>query len=941
MKKTAGLLFTLLLAGCGAANKQKTEKLNLSEQTTGKTSVVLVGATLTQEFKNEILQSGIKLEGQNIIRLTGRASDLNQLNIPVENTLDYILDSEIEVSRDQTGKPDAHALYLAKKEFGILDLWKTNPEADGRGVIVGVIDDGISPHQIGFQRTSTGLRKFLAKTSQSSFTTSPLIDSTEGFTAEIKEGNTFGGKLDLNLDGAIKNIKATVSLDGAKVCLDLNTDDNFSADECRGTFAKTGEYFILPKQPTLVIMAEVDLDKKTLKVLQPEKDDDSHGEGVASVMAAHNQGNLGAGFEGVAPGAQIVDYDLSELTDKAVENEYTLGTFLLAIDWLGSQGAEVANVSYSLFFTNAQTQTFMAKALATIIEKHNIVISFSAGNNGPGLGSLNRRAMYPSSVLVAGAHVPKELDERVWGVTGLPEDGRVVYYSSRGPGAGGTGPTLIAPLASLTHSSPNLGYRAFNGTSSASPALAGAATVLVSAIKQAGLKMHAATVVHALRLSGRQIKNEPFVSQGYGLPQIGRALEIYRELISGTKFLNVIHTISRGGLDGAAAQGIFVKTSEAVDSVASYRVNLTGEISTLAPSEATINLLTPVAIEYSKGISGARELWVSVSQSRLSIDVNPEEMLGESSEAFGEIRVISKVDKSIMAIIPVTAIRDVRPKTFFRQNLTVSAEEGARLHLNIPETVKGIRVKARLIEGESSFLNFGTYNPDYIRMEQIGFTREFVVPTAKAGHYQITVSMNGGTPKSATVEFEVEELALKLNTEVAASEGKISISNLAQTGAQGELTFIRDSAPLKSQLFNSKNIPEITLKVGKGTYGADLLPVARYDLNYLYPSCSIMVQNDKGEFEATVQNPYKHEGETEVTLKFRCVPFDLNIAGTDSLFWKLQVSQLEEEAKILFDLNGKFRRDYTLPKLQPGTYTVEFSTFFEKKRISIGKLEII
>lgn len=942
MKKTAGLLITSLLAGCGGPSNQKTERLHLNEKTKGKTSVVILGADVTPEFQQEVQKAGIKLEGQNVIRLTGDAGDLNNLNIPVQNTLDYVVDSEIEVSRDEMGKPDSEAIYLAKKEFGILEVWKSHPEADGRGVIVGVIDDGISPHQVGFQRTTTGARKFLAKTSQSTFTTYPLVAAEDGFTVEVKEGMTFGGIVDLNMDSSLNNWKASVSADGSRVCLDLNVDEKFDDSECKGTFAKTGDYYLLPNNPTLTVMTEVDLVKKTLKVLQPEKDDDSHGEGVASVMAAFSSIG-GANLDGVAPGAQIVDYDLSELTDKPVENEYTLGTFLLAIDWLGSQGAEVANVSYSLFFTNTATQTFMSRALAQIIEKHNIVVSFSAGNNGPGLGSLNRRLIYPSSSLVAGAYVPKELDERVWGVTGLPEDGRVVYYSSRGPGAGGAGPTVISPLSSLTHSSPNEGYRAFNGTSSASPALAGAATVLISAIKQTGLKVNAATVVAALRLSGKRIANEPFVSQGYGLPQIPKALEIYKTLINGEKFQNIALTVNRGGLDGTAAQGIFVRTSQLTNSVETYRVMFTGELSALAPSDATVNLLTPVDIEYSKGITGPKELWVSVSQSRIAVDVNAEEMLGDANEGFGEIRVFSKADKTLLAVVPVTAVRDQRVGTFLRQNLTVGSQEGARIHLNVPEGVKGIKVRARVIEGESSLLNLGTFTPDYIRAEQIAFTREFVMATPKAGHYQVTMIMNGGTARSATVEFEMEEINLKLNTEVTAAEGgKINLSNLTQTALQGELVLIREVSPLKSQIFNNKkDIPEITMSLPKGNYAVDLLPTAQYDMSYLYGNCSIMVLNESGVFQATDKPTYKNETDTDVTLKFRCVPFDLGIAAMENLFWKLQISNIVEEAKVRFDLGGRLKKDFGLPKLEPGVYRVEYSTIFEAKRISLGKVEVI
>ena len=59
------------------------------------------------------------------------------------------------------------AYFLAKKDFKLPSFWKKNPEMDGRGVIVGVIDDGISPHPQGFQKTTTGKRKVIGHYSNS------------------------------------------------------------------------------------------------------------------------------------------------------------------------------------------------------------------------------------------------------------------------------------------------------------------------------------------------------------------------------------------------------------------------------------------------------------------------------------------------------------------------------------------------------------------------------------------------------------------------------------------------------------------------------------------------------------------------------------------------------------------------------------------------------
>ena len=136
---------------------------------------------------------------------------------------------------------------------------------------------------------------------------------------------------------------------------------------------------------------------------------------------------VGGLFDGIAPGAQIIDYDLSETSQLPSESIYTIGKFLKAVDTLASNGAEVINISYSLYFSSHKSQKVMAQAIQELVKIHNCVIVFSAGNNGPGLGSLNRTSIYPSSVLRVGAYASKELDQLVHGVSGLPEEGRVIY----------------------------------------------------------------------------------------------------------------------------------------------------------------------------------------------------------------------------------------------------------------------------------------------------------------------------------------------------------------------------------------------------------------------------------------------------------------------------------------------------------------------------------
>lgn len=903
----------------GPASKTK----NLDLKTTGRTSVVLLGAQISPEFRKNIVSKGIDVEGNTIIRLSGDASDINELDIPFSESLDYTIDTPLHLEQSEGFSPDKEALYLAKKEFGIPEFWKKYPTADGRGVRVGVIDDGISPHQSGFKITTTGERKFLAKKTQSTLNTYVLTEEENYLIAEVIERVSFDGEVDLNLDGKSDSWKARVSKDGSEICLDLDLSGDFSSTECGGSFSQTNHAFFLPSNKALAIMAEVDIPHKKLKIFQAETGSDSHGEGVASVLAGYRIGNI-PGFDGVAPGAKIVDYDLSEKTNNPLESEYTIGTFLLAIDWLASQGVEVANVSYSLFFTSVESQVFMSKALEEIVKKHNMVLSFSAGNNGPGLGSLNRRLIYPSSVLVAGAFVPKDLDERVHGVTGLPDEGRVVYYSSRGPGAGGPGPLLISPLSSLVHSSPDGGMRAFSGTSSAAPALAGAATVLISAIKEQGLKVDAATVVHALRLSGRRLKNEPFISQGYGLPRVEAALSIYKELVVGQKFLTVDIAVNRGSVDGVGAQGIFLRSS-VHNETESFRLQLKGVVSPAAPGDATVNLVTPVRIEYGPGVSGAKEHWISSSANRLFVDVSISEVLQEKHEGFSEIRVISQLDNSLLKVIPVTVVRDLPISESPKQILQVASQEGARMHLYASPGTLGYRVRAKLLQGEKAILGLSTYDTHYIRTRQFAFLPEFFVPTPVSGHYQLALIMLGGTKRMAEVEFEVEEMSLKLLTTASSKvAGQALISNPSSFHLWGNLRLTKKQNPLRSFLFSSQETPEIEVTLPKKEYSVHLETTQEYELSYFYSQCHIQERQPDGSYLPIQGSLYSGSGEGDVTIKFRCVPFDRISGERQDHKWRMSIFEKTQTATVPINILFESRKGVNLPDLSEGIYEVSF-----------------
>jgi subtilisin family serine protease len=936
--RLAVLASLVFLTACGGQNSA-TKRLGIEGR--GDKVVLLAGVTDVAALKTAASAAGLSVEGDVILRVAGDVDALNTLEIDAGAM--SVLDEEVRHSTPDSSEVADGALYLAKKDFGILEFWKENPAADGRGVVVGVFDDGISPNQSGFKVTTTGARKYLKRGSNSSLNTYTLTKNGDAWEGEVVEDlPTLGAKPDLNADGKTTKFKARVS---EKICLDLNVDDVFGVGECQGAFGATGEYFSLPGS-VLTVVAEFDAEKGQLKLSQPEISGDSHGEGVATVMAAHQPGN--PAMDGVAPGAQILDYDLSEKTGTASENEYTMGNILLGLEWLAKNGAEVANISYSLFFTSVEAQDFMSKATDALVKKYNIVLSFSAGNNGPGLGSLNRKVIYPESVMVAGAFVSKELDERVWGVTGLPEEGRVIYYSSRGPGPlGDHGPTMISPLSSLTHSSPSEGFRAFNGTSSASPALAGAATVLISAIKAEGLKVDAASVVSALRLSGKRLLGEPFVAQGYGLPQVKSALAIYKTLINGEQFANVTIRVNRGSQDGIGGRGILLLRSQVGD-VESARVDLTGVLSNLAPASARRDLLVPVKLEYSTGISGAAELWLAVSGSRFNVEVDTDEVLkGLQGEGFGEIKIRDARSNALIAVVPVTVLDD-RPVTKVRrERLTVNSQGSARLHVNVPAGVPAFRVKARLVEGDSAGLSISTFDTNRVRLAQTAFTDEVWVVVTRPGHHQVSLIMNGGTGREATVEFDIEPLLIDMRTTATSAE-KPTVA-IRHTGVSALYTKVElvPVAPVLaravSEIGGEVKALEITRKLTEKVelkVAMRALEVA--DIAYVYPNCSGKVVEADGKTTIFDGVSYSSPDEKERTVTFRCIPFDHGISGAHGQAWELSVAKgvsAVEKKEQAFGIRAN--TDVSFSKQAAGSYEVWVTHPLNGSSLKLGVVELI
>lgn len=789
-KSAAFVLLALLLTALTAC--QSRSRL-VPAGIEGARSVLVTNVKDVAELHREAAAHNVKASGYTVVELSGAAADIARLRVDSAEAPLVARNEPVEVLRPTGEDADEQLLFMAKKEFGLDRFMADNPQSDGRGVIVGVIDDGISPSQSGFQRTSDGRRKFLARKSSSSLLDVSVSDSADpgafGRALTQPRARALYGLIDestlirfspwaaLELNGNNTRERMAVAVltqadpNATQVCVDSNANQALDDGECFGTFRATGEFGTWDVNKIYTIAAEFNPQTLKVSLSYGERTDDSHGEGVASVIAGSR---MAGRFDGVAPGAQLLDYDLSEPSANFEEEVYTMATFLRALEWMGQERADVVNISYSLFFLSAQSQEFMRRALDSLVTRYGYVISFSGGNNGPGFGSLNRRGLYPAGTIVAGAYVSREMDEAVHGVTGLPAEGRVVWYSSRGPGYdSGQGPVFISPLASLTHADPVNGFRAFSGTSSAAPAAGGLAAVLISAARRENLPIDPVAVVHAMRLSAKRLPNVAFVDQGYGLPQAKAALEHYRRLVAGQDFAYVRgNVVGLTSGDGAAQSGVLLTEVDGQQDV-EVRLSLTGVPATVVPARQRQEMLRALDIRMNQpALRGAGRLWLSASSSAASVTVKTTELINSVPKGrawLGEVEIRDTETQELKHIVPVTFLNRHNLESEFVSPVTLNAEDGDRFFFNVQQNQSALRIRLRVANRLRGGMSLRVYDPS---RKLIASTpapsreNEWVLPVTEAGEYQVTFVRQMGTDMQVSGELSVQLMPLSNRTDL-------------------------------------------------------------------------------------------------------------------------------------------------------------------------------
>lgn len=168
-------------------------------------------------------------------------------------------------------------------------------------------------------------------------------------------------------------------------------------------------------------------------------DGSPHGTHVAGIAAAFHPED--PSFNGIAPGARILSCKIEDNRTHGVE---TPVAFARAVIAAVEYGVDLVNISFGEMSGFPDRGRIM-ELLTELVYKHRIIVVTSAGNSGPGLGTLGAPAI-AESMFTVGAYVSPSMAEVAHSTIETPTHGQQYTFSSRGPSPDGrTGVLFSAP----------------------------------------------------------------------------------------------------------------------------------------------------------------------------------------------------------------------------------------------------------------------------------------------------------------------------------------------------------------------------------------------------------------------------------------------------------------------------------------------------------------
>ena len=454
-----------------------------------------------------------------------------------------------------------------------------HPTYDGRGVLIGILDSGIDPGVAGLIATSTGGPKILDLrdfSGEGRIDLSPVVPEADGrvrVAGNVLAGAARIGRLtaattwyagvfrelplgplpagDVNGNGENTDVFPVVvvkATDGWVAFLDTNLDGSFEDEMPLHDYRQGRETIALGTRPlTLVANFVEPAAGARAPTLDLFFDTSAHGTHVAGIAAGHDLFNV-AGFDGVAPGAQLIGLKIANNARGGVSVHASMWR---AMDYAARFAAQrnlplVLNLSFGVG-NEHEGRAVMDSLVDAFLAAHpGVVMAIAAGNDGPGLSTMG----FPGSAdlaLSVGATFPGIFARAP--EPGVPPARDVLgWFSSRGGEL--AKPDIVAPGVAFSVVPPwATGDEIKPGTSMAAPHAAGLVACLVSALAQEGRRVSAAELVQALRVSARPFAGATILDQGAGAPVLEAAYQWLKAGHQGSVYL-VHAAYRRDGLLG-------------------------------------------------------------------------------------------------------------------------------------------------------------------------------------------------------------------------------------------------------------------------------------------------------------------------------------------------------------------------------------------------------
>jgi tripeptidyl-peptidase II len=474
--------------------------------------------------------------------------------------------------------------FLDRSTIGADKFIKNNADADGRGVVVFILDSGVDPSVKGLTKTSqervkvidmqdfTGqLEISLKKAEKENIADIEVlkIDKTkiEGWDKlEFKpsDGNYYMGFLDEDKsykNSAVKDINNNGRTDDVFTILSFKIDNAYEILKDTPGFVKVKEseslwVFYIDEdidghiddekamfdykyrydtfdfhkgeketKPLMTLSGNIIHEGPTLVI---NTNDNPHGTHCAGIAAGYEI-NAQEGFDGIAPGAYIVSLKIGNdiLSGGATVTGSMKKAYEYGVKFMKEAGFKhgVYSMSYGIG-SETPGRSDMEKFLNKFSREHpEVVIVKSMGNSGPGINSSGNPSNDPSTLTIGAMISPPTL-KNLYG--SYRKTNWVTHFSSRGGCV--NKPDVLAPGAASSTVPAYMGADAFWGTSMSTPQVAGACALLFSAALKNDLVVDGFMIKKALSYTANKIPGYSFVDYGNGIVDLNKAFEYLKIL---------------------------------------------------------------------------------------------------------------------------------------------------------------------------------------------------------------------------------------------------------------------------------------------------------------------------------------------------------------------------------------------------------------------------